>query len=107
MPSSRSDWVGHERKANHNGRRRSQWEFKARFRRHAFGWKSQPAIQRVKHGFEITTADVRMAYSAAMKAAEALGRAAETTERIRQLVTTAPPVDLVAQVLRHELGSGR
>jgi hypothetical protein len=24
------------------------WEFKARFRRHAFGWKSQPAIQRVK-----------------------------------------------------------
>lgn len=25
-----------------------KWEFKARFRRHAFGWKSQPAIQRVK-----------------------------------------------------------
>src|SRR3990170_1458251 len=24
------------------------WEFKARFRRHAFGWKSQPAIQRVR-----------------------------------------------------------
>ena len=24
------------------------WEFKARFRRHAYGWKSQPAIQRVK-----------------------------------------------------------
>jgi hypothetical protein len=24
------------------------WGFKARFRRHAFGWKSQPAIQRVK-----------------------------------------------------------
>jgi len=24
------------------------WVFKARFRRHAFGWKSQPAIQRVK-----------------------------------------------------------
>jgi hypothetical protein len=24
------------------------WEFKARFRRHAFGWKSQPAITRVK-----------------------------------------------------------
>jgi hypothetical protein len=21
-----------------------KWEFKARFRRHAFGWKSQPAI---------------------------------------------------------------
>jgi hypothetical protein len=25
-----------------------KWEFQARFRRHAFGWKSQPAIQRVK-----------------------------------------------------------
>jgi hypothetical protein len=25
-----------------------KWEFKGRFRRHAFGWKSQPAIQRVK-----------------------------------------------------------
>lgn len=25
-----------------------KWEFKSRFRRHAFGWKSQPAIQRVK-----------------------------------------------------------
>lgn len=24
------------------------WEFRARFRRHAFGWKSQPAIRRVK-----------------------------------------------------------
>jgi len=24
------------------------WEFKARFRRHAYGWRSQPAIQRVK-----------------------------------------------------------
>jgi hypothetical protein len=25
-----------------------RWAFKARFRRHAFGWKSQPAIQRVR-----------------------------------------------------------
>jgi hypothetical protein len=25
-----------------------KWEFKARFRRHAFGWRSQPAIQRLK-----------------------------------------------------------
>jgi hypothetical protein len=24
------------------------WEFRARFRRHAFGWRSQPAIQRLK-----------------------------------------------------------
>lgn len=25
-----------------------KWEFRARFRRHAFGWKSQPAIKRIK-----------------------------------------------------------
>src|SRR6266540_420775 len=25
-----------------------RWEFKARFRRHSFGWRSQPAIQRIK-----------------------------------------------------------
>jgi hypothetical protein len=25
-----------------------KWEFKARFRRHAFGWKSQPALTRIK-----------------------------------------------------------
>ena len=25
-----------------------KWTFKARFRRHAFGWRSKPAIQRVK-----------------------------------------------------------
>jgi hypothetical protein len=24
-----------------------KWTFAARFRRHAFGWRSQPAIQRV------------------------------------------------------------
>jgi hypothetical protein len=27
---------------------RHEWEFKARFRRHAFGWKSQPAITRIR-----------------------------------------------------------
>jgi hypothetical protein len=36
MTSARTDPVGH------------RWEFKARFRRHAFGWLSQPAIQRIK-----------------------------------------------------------
>ncbi len=25
-----------------------KWEFRARFRRRAFGWKSQPAIKRIK-----------------------------------------------------------
>ena len=26
------------------------WTFRARFRRHAFGWRSQPAIKRIKEG---------------------------------------------------------
>lgn len=30
------------------GTDKHKWEFKARFRRHAFGWRSQPAIRRVK-----------------------------------------------------------
>ncbi len=25
-----------------------KWSFRARFRRHAYGWKSQPAIKRIK-----------------------------------------------------------
>jgi hypothetical protein len=58
------------------------------------------------YGYEITAADVRMAYSAAMKAAEALGRAAATKERIRQLIAAAPAADLVTKVLHHELGAG-
>lgn len=30
------------------GNEKHKWEFKARFRRHAFGWRSQPAITRIK-----------------------------------------------------------
>jgi broad specificity phosphatase PhoE len=30
------------------GEDRHAWEFKARFRRHAFGWRSQPAITRIR-----------------------------------------------------------
>lgn len=33
-----------------------KWEFRERFRRHAFGWRSQPAIKRV-HGELITSAE--------------------------------------------------
>jgi len=33
------------------------WQFKARFRRHAFGWKSQPAVQRVREA----TTEIRKA----------------------------------------------
>ena len=33
------------------------WQFKARFRRHAFGWRSQPAVQRVREA----TSEIRKA----------------------------------------------
>jgi hypothetical protein len=56
------------------------------------------------YDYEITAADVRMAYSAAMNAAQALGHAAETKERIRRLVGAAAADDFAANVLRHELG---
>jgi hypothetical protein len=39
-----------------------------------------------------------------MNAAQALGHAAETKERIRRLVGAAAADDFAANVLRHELG---
>lgn len=56
-------------------------------------------------GYEITSADVWLAYSAAMKAGETLGRAVETKERIRQLADGR--YSFVMQVLGRELGPGR
>ncbi|MBI4882158.1 MAG: hypothetical protein HY812_21225 [Planctomycetes bacterium] len=59
------------------------------------------------YGYEITGADVWLAYSATMQAAEALGRAAETMDRIRQLVANGPAHNFVAQCLGRELRLGR
>lgn len=45
---------GAEQRKGPRGRRRAAagkghaWQFRARFRRHGFGWRSQPAIRRVK-----------------------------------------------------------
>lgn len=48
-----------------------KWQFKARFRQHSFGWKSQSAIQRVKESV-----------------AEKAGMAPQTQQRTRALVAT-------------------
>ncbi len=53
-------------------------------------------------GYEITSADVWMAYSAAMKAAETLGRTPEIRERIRALADRQP--SFVTEILGPELG---
>lgn len=56
-------------------------------------------------GYELTSADVWMAYSATMKAAETLGQATEAKERIRQLVGGGH--SFVAQILGRQFGLGR
>lgn len=64
-----------------------RWEFKARFRRHGFGWRSQPA-----------------AYSNAMKAAHNNGTIAETRERVSCLIAKESAGGLVTTVLGRGLG---
>jgi hypothetical protein len=58
-------------------------------------------------GFEITGADVIQAYSHAVEAAEALGRKAEVSEPIRQIVAADTSTGMfVKQILGRRLGSG-
>jgi hypothetical protein len=59
------------------------------------------------YGYEITSADVWLAYSSTITAAEALGHATETKERIRQLLDSAGADNFVSQVLGRELASRR
>jgi hypothetical protein len=59
------------------------WEFKARFRRHAFGWRSQPAIQRIKQAVtEIKKAARKDAVLAAEGAVALLERLSPALENI-------------------------
>jgi len=60
-----------------------KWEFQARFRRHAFGWRSQPAILRVKQAVtEITKAARRDAVLAAEGAVLLLERISPALENV-------------------------
>ena len=65
----------------------------------ALGWMARG------FGYEITSADVWLAYSSATKAGAALGLGAETRERIRGLAAQGP--SFVADVLGPELGLPR
>ena len=59
------------------------WEFKARFRRHAYGWKSQPAIDRIKQAVsEIKKVARRDPVLAAEGAVLFLERVSPALERI-------------------------
>lgn len=55
------------------------------------------------HGYEITVLDVRMAYDAALVAAERLRIVEETQEKIRRLVSSERPGGFVRQVLGQAL----
>lgn len=61
-----------------------RWEFKARFRRHAFGWKSQPAIQRVKQAVaeikKVARADPALAAEGAVAFIERVSPALEQVD---------------------------
>jgi len=60
-----------------------KWEFKARFRRHAFGWKSQPAIQRVKQAIaEIKKASRKDSMLAAEGAVAFIERISPALEQV-------------------------
>jgi hypothetical protein len=63
----------------------------------ALSWIAQGA------GYEITSADVWLAYSSMMKAAEAINRGAEARDRVRQLALAGPAGRFVNQVLGREL----
>lgn len=69
------------------------WEFKARFRRHAFGWKSQPAIQRLKQAVsEIRKAarkDPVLAAEGAVTLLERLSPALENVDSSSGAIGTA------------------
>jgi hypothetical protein len=70
-----------------------KWEFKARFRRHAFGWRSQPAIQRVKEAVaEIKTVartDAVLAAEGTVALIERLSPALENVDSSSGAIGTA------------------
>lgn len=60
-----------------------KWEFTARFRRHAFGWKSQPAITRIKQAIaEIKQANKKDPVRAAEGAIGFLERVSPALEQV-------------------------
>ncbi len=70
-----------------------RWQFTARFRRHAFGWRSQPAIQRVKEAVgEITRVartDQVLAAEGAVALIERLSPALENIDSSSGAIGTA------------------
>jgi hypothetical protein len=70
-----------------------KWAFKPRFRRHAFGWRSQPAIQRVKEAVaeieKVARADAVIAAEGAVALIERLSPALENVDSSSGAIGTA------------------
>ena len=70
-----------------------RWEFKPRFRRHAFGWRSQPAIQRVKEAVgeinKVARRDPVLAGEGAVTLLERLSPALEQVDSSSGAIGTA------------------
>lgn len=65
------------------GERQSGWRFRRRFRRNAFGWRSQPAVKRVNEAVrEIRGARKRDPVTAAEAAVDFLERVAPALEHV-------------------------
>lgn len=69
------------------------WTFKARFRRHAFGWKSQPAITRVKAAVseikQVARTDAVLAADGAVMFLERVSAALEQVDSSSGAISTA------------------
>ncbi len=69
------------------------WEFKARFRRHAFGWRSQPAIQRIKQAVseikKVARNDPALAADGAVALLERISPALEQVDSSSGAIGTA------------------
>jgi hypothetical protein len=70
-----------------------KWEFRARFRRHAFGWKSQPAITRIKEAVseikKVARADKVLAAEGAVLFLEKVSPALEHVDSSSGAIGTA------------------
>ncbi|MCU0690068.1 MAG: hypothetical protein MUF54_01575 [Polyangiaceae bacterium] len=70
-----------------------KWEFKARFRRHAFGWKSQPAITRIKQAVaeikKVAKKDALLAADGAVAFLERVSPAIEQVDSSSGAIGTA------------------
>ena len=70
-----------------------KWEFKTRFRHHAFGWKSQPAITRIKQAVveirKIARNDLVLAAEGSLVFLERISPALENVDSSSGVIGTA------------------